>query len=103
MFSIFNPKHSPLMLDANSPNFLLQEKKPEFRSGKSKRLLCVLQWSPVHLMSRELGLQHCFAAFLASQVFVACYHSGLGSLQWPLLQDGAKPSDTGLQGGHGPC
>lgn len=26
VFSIFNPKHSPLMLDANSLSFLLQEK-----------------------------------------------------------------------------
>lgn len=44
------------MLDANSLNFS-SILKPEFRSGKSKRLRCVLQRFSVHLVIRELGLQ----------------------------------------------
>lgn len=102
MFSIFNPKRSPLMLDAKSLNFLLQEKtrilerKIQEIAVRAAVVLC-----PSH--DQRTGLANCFAAFLPSQVFVACYHPGLCSLQWPFLQDGVKPSDTGLQGAQGPC
>lgn len=89
VFSAFNPKHSPLMLDANSLNFPPTGKNPEFCSRK---VLCPSS-------DQRPGLANCFAAFLPSQVSVACYNSGLCSLQCPFLQDGAKPSDTGLQGG----
>lgn len=94
MFSIFSPKHSPLMLDANSLNFLLQEKNRVLEWEIQEIAVCAAM---VLCPSRDqrTGLANRFAAFLPSQVCIACYNSGLCSLQWPFLQDGAKPSDAG--------
>lgn len=94
MFSIFGAKHSPLMLDANSLNFFLQEKNQNSGVGNPRDCCsCCNDLCPPR--DQRTGLANCFAAFLPSQVCVACYNSGLCSLQWPFLQDGAKPSDTG--------
>lgn len=56
MFSIFGAKHSPLMLDANSLNFFLQEKN-RILEWEIQEIAVRAAMICVHLVIRELGLQ----------------------------------------------
>lgn len=49
VFSIFNPKHSPLMLDADSFNFLLQ-KRPRILGVGNARDCCVCSNGPLSIL-----------------------------------------------------
>lgn len=66
------------------------------RRRETRSLLCVLQWSSVHFITRELDLQiRLMLFFFFVSLFVTCCHS----VHWPSLLNGSKTSDTGLQVG----